>query len=30
MNKKRYILLALILLTLCQGVMAKNKTVQKV
>lgn len=30
MNKKRYILLALILLTLCQGMMAKNKTVQKV
>ena len=30
MNKKRYILLALILLTLSQGMMAKNKTVQKV
>ena len=30
MNKKRYILIALILLTLCQGMMAKNKTVQKV
>ena len=30
MNKKQYILLALILLTLCQGMMAKNKTVQKV
>ena len=30
MNKKRYILLALILLTLCQGMTAKNKTVQKV
>ena len=30
MNKKRYILLALIILTLCQGMTAKNKTVQKV
>lgn len=30
MNKKRYILLALILLTLCLGMTAKNKTVQKV
>ena len=30
MNKKRYIFLALILLTLCQGMTAKNKTVQKV
>ena len=30
MNKKRYILLALILLTVCLGMTAKNKTVQKV
>ena len=30
MNKKRYILLALILLTMSLGMTAKNKTVQKV
>ena len=30
MNKKRYILLALFTLTLCLGMTAKNKTVQKV
>lgn len=30
MNKKRYILLALIILTFCLGMKAKNKTVQKV
>ena len=29
MNKKRYILLALILLTMSLGMTAKNKTVQK-
>ena len=30
MNKKRYILLALILLTMSLGMTAKNKTVQKI